>query len=124
VTRPRGRADRGSVTAEIAIALPALVFVLLAALTAVAAIATEMRCLDAAREGARAAARGETRSAARAIAQRAAPAHATVTLASAGDEVSVEVSAGVGLLSAHTLRFTVRGRAVAATEPGVGEAGR
>jgi hypothetical protein len=107
------------VTAEIAVALPALAFVLLAALTAVAAVTAELQCLDAAREGARAAARGEPRAAAQAVAQRAAPAHARVSVVSTDDQVSVEVSASVGLVSRHPLSFTVHGRAVTTAEAGV-----
>ncbi len=55
--RPAGSADRGSVTAELAVALPALVLLLLAGLTAVQAVTVQLRCVDAAREAARAAAR-------------------------------------------------------------------
>ncbi len=55
---PDGGRARGSVTAEFAIGLPAVVVVLVAAiLTATAAIG-QLRCADAARAGARAAALG------------------------------------------------------------------
>ncbi|MDP9241529.1 MAG: pilus assembly protein, partial [Actinomycetota bacterium] len=53
------RSDGGSVTAELATALPVLVFLLAVALGAVGAVTAQLRCVDAAREGARAAARGE-----------------------------------------------------------------
>ncbi|WP_308211148.1 TadE family type IV pilus minor pilin [Nonomuraea roseoviolacea] len=50
---------RGSVTAETAAVLPALMVVLAAALWAIQAVGTQLECVDAARVGARAAARGE-----------------------------------------------------------------
>ncbi|MEV4804965.1 TadE family type IV pilus minor pilin [Nonomuraea sp. NPDC049421] len=55
----RGPASRGSVTAETAAMLPALMIVLAAALWAIQAVAVQLECVDAARAAARAAARGE-----------------------------------------------------------------
>ncbi|MEV4015342.1 TadE family type IV pilus minor pilin [Nonomuraea angiospora] len=52
-------ASRGSVTAETAAMLPALMVVLAAALWAVQAVSVQLECVDAARAAARAAARGE-----------------------------------------------------------------
>ncbi|MFI6389005.1 TadE family type IV pilus minor pilin [Nonomuraea sp. NPDC050540] len=52
-------ASRGSVTAETAAMLPALIVVLAAALWAVQAVGAQLECVDAARAAARAAARGE-----------------------------------------------------------------
>lgn len=46
--------ERGMVTAEIAVALPAVMLVLVAVLTLVAASVAQMRAVDAARAGARA----------------------------------------------------------------------
>ncbi|MET9110719.1 TadE family type IV pilus minor pilin, partial [Streptomyces zhihengii] len=54
-----GRGDRGSVTAEAAVALPALVAFALALVWALMAAAAQIQCVDAARAGARAAARSE-----------------------------------------------------------------
>lgn len=51
-------AERGTVTAELAVALPAVVLVLVAVLTLVAASVAQMRAVDAARAGARAVAIG------------------------------------------------------------------
>ena len=48
------------VTAETAVVLPVLLLVLLCAVAAVTVVGAQLRCVDAAREGARAAARGET----------------------------------------------------------------
>ena len=123
MTHPDPRADRGTVTAEIAVALPALVVLVMAAVTAVAVVTAQLRCVDAAREAARAAARGEPPAAVRDVARRAAPSGAGVTLASTGDRVSVAVSTDVRLLSGRGPSITVEGRAVAATEPGVAEVG-
>jgi hypothetical protein len=53
------RTDRGSVTAEAAVALPALLVLVAGAVAVVVALAAQVRCVDAAREVARAAARGE-----------------------------------------------------------------
>lgn len=72
--------DRGSVTAEAAVALPVLVAVLLAGLSAVGAVSARMRCQDAAHEAARALARGEPEPAVRAAAARLAPAGAEVVV--------------------------------------------
>ncbi|MER6007127.1 TadE family type IV pilus minor pilin [Nonomuraea angiospora] len=52
-------ASRGSVTAETAAMLPALMAVLAAALWAVQAVSAQLECVDVARAAARAAARGE-----------------------------------------------------------------
>ncbi|MFC4553718.1 TadE family type IV pilus minor pilin [Georgenia faecalis] len=57
--RRSGARERGTVTAELALALPAVVLVLVVVLTAGAAAVTHVRCADAARAGARAAALGE-----------------------------------------------------------------
>ena len=48
------------VTAETAVVLPVLLLVLAGAVAAVVVVGAQLRCVDAAREGARAAARGES----------------------------------------------------------------
>jgi Flp pilus assembly protein TadG len=114
--------DRGTVTAELAVALPVLVLLLVAALTAVSAVTTQMRCVDAAREAVRAAARGESDGAA--LGRRVAPPGATVTV-QGGDPgstagtgtVSAIVSAPVRPLGRWLPAPTVTARAVAASEP-------
>lgn len=88
--------DEGSVTAETAVALPALVLVAVLAAWLLAAVAAEIRCVDAARLGARALARSESRSAAVAAAARAAPRGADVAVTSAAGELTVEVRTVVG----------------------------
>jgi hypothetical protein len=54
-----GRTDRGSATVELAVSLPALVLLLATGLAALAAVRTQVECVDAAREAARTVARGE-----------------------------------------------------------------
>jgi TadE-like protein len=121
----RGRpGDRGSVTAEIAVALPALVVLVMAALSAVAVAIAQLRCVDAAREAARAAARGDALPVVRGIARHSAPPQAAVTVTAHGDQVSVAVSANVRLLSGRAPAIAVEGRAVAAIETGSTGVGR
>lgn len=107
--------DRGSVTAELAVALPVLVLFLLAGLTSVNAVATQMRCVDAAREAARAQARGEPGAAA---GERVAPTGASVAVSADGDTVRATVVAITHPLGDRLPGFTVRAEAVAAAEPG------
>jgi hypothetical protein len=82
-TSARGRPPpgaRGSITAETAVAFPALVLILAISLWGVSAAAAQVACVDAARAGARAAARGEPESQVRAAVLRAAPPRARVFL--------------------------------------------
>lgn len=113
------RSDRGSATAELAAALPVLVLLLAVALGAVGAVTAQLRCVDAAREGARAAARGEPAARAAGVAGQVAPPGAQVVVGPGGaGMVAVTVSSRVPL-AGRLLPVTVRGRAVAAVEPGV-----
>jgi Flp pilus assembly protein TadG len=86
------------VTAEFAVGLPAIVAVLAIALSAVAAATAQLRCVDAARAGARAAARGESPTATMAAAKGAAPSGATVNVVRSGATVRVHVQGRVSLL--------------------------
>ena len=106
--------DRGAFTAELAAGLPALMLLLLCGLTAVSAVTTQGRCVDAAREGALVAARGGPGVEA---AARIAPAEAHVELAEGEDTVTVTVRAPVPILGGHLPAITVRAQAVAAREP-------
>ncbi len=108
------------VTAEIAVAMPVLVVMLAAALTAVSVIGGQMRCVDAAREAARALARGDSMSSARSLALAAGPRGAKLTATVEETQVRADVRSRidpVGLLPA----FTVSAEAVASPEPGSGE---
>lgn len=90
---PREGGDRGSVTAEAAVAIPALVVFVAALLWALMAASAQIQCVDAARAGARAAARSEPRAAAVDTARSAAPTGAEVTLWRSGDLWRVRVEA-------------------------------
>ncbi|TNC17554.1 pilus assembly protein TadE [Georgenia sp. 311] len=90
--RPRAREERGSVTAELALLLPAVVVVLLVCLTLGAAVLGQVRCADAARAAARAAAIGEPAAVVAAVARELAGPEADVTVAEDGGWVEVRVS--------------------------------
>ncbi len=85
------RSERGAVTAELAVAVPALLLVLALALSAVRLGVDRLRCADAAQVGARLLARGEDEGSARAAAQRVAPRDAVIGMSVAGGRVEVTV---------------------------------
>ncbi|MEV4944214.1 TadE family type IV pilus minor pilin [Streptomyces sp. NPDC053755] len=85
--------DRGSVTVEAAMALPALVAFTVALVWALAAAAAQIQCVDAARAGARAVARSEPVAVAETAARAAAPEGATVAVARSGELWRVTVRA-------------------------------
>jgi hypothetical protein len=87
----RRRVDAGSVTAETALVLPALIMVALLLVWSVTVGAAQVRCFDAARGAARAVARGEPLDDVQRRAQDAAPTGARVTITRLGDEVTVAV---------------------------------
>ncbi|MFJ1704421.1 TadE family type IV pilus minor pilin [Kitasatospora sp. NPDC088346] len=103
-------------TAETAVALPALVLLTAMLLWGVMAAAGQIRCVDAARVAARAAARGEPDVAA--LARAAAPNGASVEVVEDSRTVTVTVEApcpGPGRLGA-ALSVRLRATAVAARE--------
>ena len=106
------------ITAETAIVLPVLLLVLAGAVAAVTVVVAHLKCVDAAREAARAAARGEDVSSVMAIADRAGPRGADGVVSTDEDEVRVTVSARVAPLGPLPLRVTVSATAVALREPG------
>ena len=108
------------VTAETAVVLPVLLLVLAGAVAAVTVVGSQLRCVDAAREGARAAARGETTAVVEALVSRTAPGGATASVSLGEQDVRVTVSARIAALGAVPLRLTVSAEAVAAREPGTG----
>lgn len=112
-----GKRDQGSVTAELAVGLPALVLLVLAALTAVSAVVVKLRCVDAAREAARVAARGEPGEPA---GLRVAPAGAQITVVVQDRTVRASVSTEVRPLGRSLPGIPVTAVAVAEQEPGVG----
>jgi Flp pilus assembly protein TadG len=108
------------VTAETAVVLPVLLLVLAGAVSVVTVVGAHLRCVDAAREGARAAARGADVAAVTEIVGRAAPPDAVATVAMGEDEVRVTVTARIAPLGPVPLVITVSAEAVALREPGEG----
>ncbi len=115
-TAPR-TGERGSATVELAVSLPALVLMVFTALTAVLAVRTQVECVDAAREAARAAARGESGHTA---GIRVAPDGASVNVITGGGTVRATVRVRVHPLGGRLPGIDIGATAVAATEPGVG----
>ncbi|MFJ4842239.1 TadE family type IV pilus minor pilin [Streptomyces sp. NPDC088746] len=115
----RGRSDdRGAVTAEAAMVLPVLVAFVLALVWALVAASDQIRCVDAARAGARAAARSEPEDSVRSAAREAAPGRARVAVERTGGLWRVRVEAptpGPGPLG-----LTLSAEAVALAEDTVG----
>jgi len=87
--------DRGSVTAELAVALPTVVVLLIAVLVVTASGATQLRCADAARAAARAAAAGEDDGRLRQIVTTVAGNEASLTTSADDPWVRVTVTAPV-----------------------------
>lgn len=113
------RREAGMVTAETAVVLPVLLLVLAGAVAAVVVVGAQLRCVDAAREGARAAARGEPVAVVEAVVARAAPDGAITSVSVGAEGVRVTVSAWIAPLA-----IAVSAEAVALREPGVpGDAG-
>ena len=90
----RGR-ERGAVTAETAVVLPALVLILAVLLGAASAGMTQLRLEEAARAGARELARGEAAGSVEATVRRLAGPGAELDVAGEGGWTSVTVSSGV-----------------------------
>jgi len=105
------------VTVELAVLLPVVVLVLgvVAALTVGAT--TQLRCVDAARVGARAAALGEDDVTVAALARRAAGAGAHVVVARADGWVDVTVEASIGPALPLLGDLAVHGAATGRAEP-------
>lgn len=106
------------VTAETAVVLPVLLFVLAAAVAVVTVLGAQLRCVDAAREGARAAARGEPDAVVTQVIGRVAPDGAAARVTGAGREVRVTVTVRVAPVGALPFAVTLSGVAVAVREPG------
>lgn len=115
VDRAVSERDSGTATAELAVALPAVVVVLAAVLAVGQAVLAQVRCVDAARAGARAAARGEAASEVSALARDGAG-DVSVIVERQGTLVSVSVSRRLALLVPRGPVVLVQGRAVAQAE--------
>jgi Flp pilus assembly protein TadG len=111
---PTADRDHGGVTVEAAVALGALAVVFGLVLAGVTVVIEQLRCADAAREAARLVARGEEDKAGDAV-RRIGPTDAQLSVATAGDEITVRVTASplAGLLPGVRLDA----RAFAVREP-------
>jgi hypothetical protein len=118
--RRAGSVEDGMVTAETAVVLPVLLFVLAGAVAAVVVVGAELRCVDAAREAARAAARGEPTAVVAGLAADAGPDGATTELGGEGEQVSVTVSATVSPLGPFPWHVEVSATATGLREPAAG----
>ena len=94
-TRSSRRSTGGYITAELAVALPAVLVVVLLSMWLLSCVAAQLRCVDAARAGARSAARGDAAAQSAAITQQRAPRGARVAVTTAGGVVRVVVRAEV-----------------------------
>ncbi|MCC2309486.1 TadE family type IV pilus minor pilin [Cellulomonas chengniuliangii] len=109
--------ERGSATAELAVALPAVVVLLVALLVLASAATTQLRCADAARAGARIAALGEDEAAVDEVVTRLAGARAEVELGRDGDWVTVSVTSPSTVGALHLAPVRVAASATAWVEP-------
>lgn len=114
--RPRRGGDAGTVTAELALGLVAVVLVLAALLLTTAAASTRMRCLDAARTAARVAALGVSEGEVVAAAHRVVPG-SRVTVRREPPWLEVTVTTAVGGAWFTDGAVTVSGSATAWVEP-------
>ncbi len=101
--------------------LPVLVLVMAALVWGLMAVAAQIKCVDAARAGARAAARQDPPDAVVEVTREAAPAGARITVRRDAGQVRVTVVARAPMLRA--LPFELREEAVAAAEEAVVAAG-
>lgn len=106
------------VTAETAVVLPVLLLVLAGAVAAMIAVGAQLRCVDAAREGARSAARGDPAATVTAVAAAAAPSGAVIGVRNGGDQIEVTVSVLVKPLGALPVSVRISASAAARREPG------
>jgi hypothetical protein len=108
------------VTAEFAVALPAFVLVVVAALAGVALVTAQLRCVDAAAVAARMAARGDAAAVVRDTALAGAPGGARLTVLTGDSTVTAIVQASIA--APGVLGFlpgvAVHAQVVEAREPG------
>ncbi|GGC81007.1 hypothetical protein GCM10011512_04710 [Tersicoccus solisilvae] len=114
----RARGDRGAVTAELAVALPAVVLVLGLLVTGAAAGTAQVRAEGAARAAVRALARGESEGVARGLAGQQAGPDARVSVGADGPLVRVRVEQRVPVVAGVVLPLTVVAEATGLRETG------
>jgi hypothetical protein len=114
--RRQSSGNAGMVTAETAIVMPAVVLLLTVVLFAGRAVIDQVRCIDAARAGARLAARGEPSTVVAAAVRRIAPAQARMALSDNGSEAIVTVASEARVPLAGWAVLPLRGSATAQIE--------
>ena len=107
--------DEGMATAELAVAMPAVVVAMAAVLSVGQAVVAQVRCVDAARSAARAAARGEPPAAVRELAANGMRG-AKVSVSQRGSLLTVVVTREVALVLPAGPSVRVEGSAVARVE--------
>jgi Flp pilus assembly protein TadG len=103
--------DRGTVTAEFAVTLPAVLLLLAMLLTGAAAGITQLRLEEGARAGARALARGDHPAAVEKIVRTLSGASASAVVAAEGEWLSVTVTDRVGGPLGASIPWTLTARA-------------
>lgn len=106
----------GAVTAEFAVALPAVLLLLALLLSGAAAGVTQLRLEEAAHAGARALARGEDPAAVEGIVRTLAGASATASVSADGEWLSVTVAGRVGGPLGAAVPWTLTAQATARSE--------
>ncbi|MEV6287282.1 TadE family type IV pilus minor pilin [Kribbella sp. NPDC051770] len=117
----RRRTDQGTVTAEFALLFPVLMATIIAGVWCVGLVITNIRCVDAARDVARAVARGETEAAAQSIGKKAAPKNATIEIQTTNGQIQVTVKTARAVdwpLFAPLPNIPVEAEATLQSEPG------
>lgn len=117
-TSSRHHPEQGAYTAELAVALPALVVLAAACMLGIGYAGATLRCDDASRAGARAMARGEPVAAVEAAAKAAAPQKAHIEIRRHDKLVEVRCSAHIRVAGLRTVE--VHSRSVAAVEQTTG----
>jgi hypothetical protein len=115
--------DQGAVTAEFAVALPAVLLLLALLLAGSAAGITQLRLEEAARAGARALARGDGNAAVDGIVRRLAGDAASAVVSEDGEWIKVTVSARVAGPLGSFIPWTLSAAASARGETPLGSAG-
>ena len=110
------RREGGTVTAEIAVVMPAIVMLLALIVGSGQVAQAQLQCDQAARIAARAGARGDDPATARALAARTAPAGATISIETVGGMIHGQVRARISMVGLPGPTMTVTWRASALLE--------